>query len=236
MVAIKGPLVRKLVGDTEMFDDMVKHHERTFFAQCKREELHATDHCLTAHVQSPERVDGLARLHRFEDLLENGFQSRNALFQKKFTAAVVGTMADWIVGEDWDRYGPDLIRERGWYNRSKGVIANAPRRFGKTMITSKVESAVAEVMQGSVQSTFSPSKRASVFMLDTVYKLLCELGLADKIVKYNQEMVWIKFGAKNDPLAPISKIYCFPSNPKMSSPNVAWLCRKLCYFLRVSLS
>ncbi len=225
MVCLRGPLVRGLVGDASIFEDLVQHHKREFYAQCRREELHEVQHCLTTHVGSTHEVAGLERLHRFEDLLENGFRTRNHLFGRDFTRAVVGTMADWIMGKDWERYGPELIRERHWYNRSKGVVANAPRRFGKTMVTAKVEAVTAAVMEGSVQNPYSPGQRASVLMLNTIYKLVLELGLGDKIVKYNQETLWLKFGQKDDPLAPISKIYCFPSNPKISTS----LCGTCCY-------
>ena len=151
------------------------------------------------------------RLKRYEEILERGFVWRRHRFQKGFHDECVKALAPSIVGRDWDRVGPRIIKERLWLHLAQIVIAKAPRRFGKSAGVGMNAATYAEVMHGSVQAIFSTGRRASRNLLDICYKMIIERGLGPYICRYNQEELWIKF-----PDGKTSKIFSYPANAKIS--------------------
>lgn len=93
------------------------------------------------------------------------------------------------------------------------VMGKAPRRFGKSVSVGMVVIALALVLIKSevVQSIFSTGRRASRNLLQIAYNRLCDLGLQDRVERFNQEELFI-----TDPLTGgVAKIYCYPSNSKI---------------------
>jgi hypothetical protein len=120
---------------------------------------------------------------------------------------------------------------------SKMVMAKAPRRFGKSVAVGMAIVAFAIVMSDTTQSIFSTGRRASKNLLEICYKQLVDLGLGSweagvcgffylvrlttiKKSGINQENLFIK----NPFTGRISKIFSYPSNPKIGTVTLTALC------------
>jgi len=85
-----------------------------------------------------------------------------------------------------------------------------PRRFGKTVAVGMYVGALALVVPGCEQAIFSTGRRASSKLLELVSSLVAQVpGGADRVVKSNQETVWI-----SHPCGTVSKINSYPSCAK----------------------
>lgn len=190
-----------------------KYYIESFHNDFKmRLEVNTKNSALIDLVEKREISDGEAKLKRFEEILESGFTWKRHLFQRMFHNEVVKGLARMIVGKDWPQVGPRIIKERGWTQLAQMVMANAPRRFGKSVSVAMIAIAFAEVMEGLTQAIFSTGRRASKNLLDICYKLALERGLGESIVRYNQEELWIRTASGK-----VSKIFSYPANAKISS-------------------
>jgi hypothetical protein len=172
-------------------------------------------------VPAPEAV-GLRRFRAFEETLENGFGAawRRARVQREFHDLCAGGLARLILGDDWDRDGPDLCAARGWrLSAHKLVICKTPRRFGKSVATAMVVAALAKCFvlhppagEELKVGCFSTGKRASSGLADYAQQLLAAAGVCGPFEKFNTEAIWIPAGSSST-----VKIAFYPSNKKMSS-------------------
>ena len=189
---------------------------------------HRADYDVVDHAREyicPEKRHearaGVARLHKFEHILKEGFpKGRDGLqpnaFHQMMDNGFVQVFAQNIVGADWIESREELCQHYGWSRTYCTMAACAPRQFGNSTEMCKAAVAFAETMPGTVQSIFSTGRRASNHDLQLLFKMVCMRGLRDQVEVFNQESLWIRFGARGDPNARISKIYAFPSNPKIS--------------------
>ena len=103
----------------------------------------------------------------------------------------------------------DIMQANGWDDLRQQVLCMTPRRFGKTTAVSMYVAAVAWHVP-SEQAIFSTGRRASSKLLEQVLGLLRKLpGADDRIVKANQEMIWI-----SHPGGKLAKISSYPSCAK----------------------
>lgn len=129
------------------FGALCQHYDDAFEHQVKRATCRTLSKRLADDVAEAQPCQGLLRLRRFEEILESGFQWRRHTMQRKWHEDVVQALAQLIVGDDWEKVGPELMRQRGWRSPiPKASMAMAPRRFGKSVGMISVVIALAEVM------------------------------------------------------------------------------------------
>lgn len=169
---------------------------------------------------------GELRLQEFEELMENGYRYeskplRRSPFQRDFCDVCVRALAANIVGpEDWPKVSQKVMRKHGWANVKKFAAASAPRRFGKSVMLCCMITNYAIFVPKSTQCVFSTGGRASTNDLEIIVQFLRELGLSHWIHRKNNEMIWL-LPDKNKP-DDIRKIYCYPSNEKISRREEWW--------------
>ena len=172
-----------------------------------------------------ETTQGADRMRLFEELLEKGCNVERGDFQRYFHAEVTKELCENIVGpEDWAKIGEQMKRTRGWTLIRHLLMASAPRRFGKSVALSMTVVCYAVVVPQSVQCIFSTGRRASKNDLEICYKLLCDMGCKDWIVKFNDEELWL-LPNPNRP-TDVRKIFSYPSKATMST--VCGVCSVAC--------
>ncbi len=161
-------------------------------------------------------LTGVERLYEFRRMVLSAFVYRPHLFQKRFFAKILQSIAMLIVGKkEWSQYGPALMRRFGWKSTPRKCFATAPRRYGKTIILGMVQSALALVMP-TTQATFATGKRASEVLKDAVMKCLIDSKFRDQITSKGVTGETIRvlplFGGEDRSEATVS---FYPSNPKI---------------------
>lgn len=212
MVAPKGPLLPKCSSYAGAFHANKVFHEDEFIQEYKKYSVKTTEEYFVKNVIEPRELAGEKRLRDFENLVYNGYTYKPHKFQRGFLEEAIKGLAPLLVGhEDWMIAGPTIIRQRGWNEVSKMIMAKAPRRFGKSVAVGMIVIALALLVPGITQSIFSTGRRASRNLLEICYKLLCDLGLQYRVEKFNQEELFIV-----DPVTgKQSGIFCYPSNSKI---------------------
>lgn len=162
------------------------------------------------------RVSGEHKLRTLMYIMNNCFKWILNRFQRRFIANIVQALAPYVVGNDWDAIGPALCKEFGWARVVMQTIATAPRRMGKTVSVSISQTAVAMIMEGSKQATFSTGKRASGNLRDAVVKNIIDSGYAKLIasrgLKQERMEVHPVFGDPNNR----SQLDFLPKNSEIS--------------------
>lgn len=162
----------------------LRYYEDGFVEEAREHEILDRVDYLLEPPQRRKQLEGVARLKKFEYLLENGFAMKRSIFQKQFHDKIVQAMAELIVGDDWERVGPEIIEQRGWGKPCKMVLGKAPRRFGKSMSVGRAAVCAGIVVPGLVQvcthslthneysqAIFSTGRRAATNLLDIAYKV-----------------------------------------------------------------
>lgn len=179
---------------------------------------------LACETVAPAESVGLKRFRLYEETLENGFGPnwRRERVQREYHELCSNGLASLILGDDWERDGDELKRARGWDFSSQLVICKLPRRFGKSVATAQVVAALAIAFseyppsENFTISSFSTGKRASSGLADYCLQLLQAAKAMGRVIKHNQETVWLRTGEPGDEAAPVVKINFYPSNRKMS--------------------
>lgn len=208
------------------FDAAVDHYARDKSERVSGDFMRLREEDLVCEEIAAQESLGLKRFRLFEETLENGFgrKWRRETVQREYHELCSSALAALILGDDWDRDGPELTRARGWTFRSQLVICKTPRRFGKSVATAMVAAALSKafaIYPPAIEfkiGSFSTGKRASSGLADYCAQLLKACSVDDRIVKQNQETVWLMAGSVGDEDAPIIKNSFFPSNAKMSTP------------------
>ena len=191
-------------------------------------------------LHSDNMSKGEKRLRDFVGRFSNGFRMKKKpcvpeKFQLGFVNLMSQVLAPNIVGAEWNVIGPRLCKEFGWETgkEQKLVLAQAPRRFGKTVAIAMAMLNLAMTKAQSVQSAFSTSKRASQNLKNCVMKLLKDSGYGDLIVVCGDEKLFIRTLYPEDGGA-ISEMNFYPNNKTIGS--LISLFHSVCLSLSLSLS
>lgn len=200
-----------------------RYHEGQYVRDLKRyavqprEEYIGTTAATGQDAGDSEDLEGVRRLRRFEDLLENGYEYRRSHFQKGFHSYCTAAVAPNLVGPaDWERAGPQVIKQKSWNPADLGKmkLASAPRRFGKSIAVGRFATTFGICKPGSIQAIFSTGRRASKNLLDIMFKCLNEAGFGHTITRFNQEEL---FFCPDGPLGGESRIFSFPAKAKIDT-------------------
>jgi len=154
---------------------------------------------------------GHGRLVQLRDILENGYEWKRSNTQRRFHEAFLNSCARYLYSHDASP--PDfreIMDKNHWIDIRQQCLCMTPRRFGKTVAVGMFVGAMALVVPGCEQAIFSTGRRASSKLLELVSSLVAQVpGGADRVVKSNQETVWI-----SHPCGTVSKINSYPSCAK----------------------
>lgn len=206
------------------FESAVEHYRAEEKARLEADRPSFREDDLVCEDVVPTVSVGLKRFRLYEETLENGFGPswRRERVQREYHELCSNGLAALILGDDWERDGPELRRARGWNFRSQLVMCKLPRRFGKSVATAQVMAALAVAFsiypptENLTIGSFSTGKRASSGLADYCLQLMQAAGMMDRVIKHNQETVALRTGEPGDENAPVIKINFYPSNPKIS--------------------
>ncbi|MCA9327229.1 hypothetical protein KDA14_01750 [Candidatus Saccharibacteria bacterium] len=220
---------RRMYRDIDKQDKSNNMDNRMATLTTKRDRAHAE---LRVWGQQDRPVlNGVERLYKFQEMVLSAFIYRPHIFQKRFFAKILQSMAMLIVGErEWAQYGPSLMRKFGWKTTPRKCFGLAPRRFGKTIMLGMVQSALALIMP-TTQATFATGKRASEVLKEAVVKCLVDSNYRDQITSKGTTGETIRilplFGGDDRSEATVS---FYPSNPKiriLAALFYIWCCFNL---------
>ncbi len=230
-VEIDGPILPQCTGLSNYFAKTSDYYTEDLYHTYKRYQVLERDEYFVKPKKEVRRTKGEERLKTFETILEHGYgpKWRRELFQKEFHEVTTRAMFENLLGDDFERVGPQIIRERFWEFVAKVALGKAPRRFGKSVAVGMDVIAYGEVMPDSVQSIFSTGRRASKHLLDIAYKLAIERGLGHRICKFNEENLWFRNDDDETNVEDgnsVSKIFSYPANARIgqnSPPEIAFV-------------
>jgi len=159
-------------------------------------------------------LDFIQRFHgaffyKKEQLLFEGFQLL-------YINDVIPTLAPNIVGPVWSIIGPRLCKQFGWglKNFHDVMVAQAPRRFGKTICIAVIVINYALAKSPCEISIFSTGKRVSSFLQEKIKDILTQSGYSDWIFNIGAEFIYMK--DPDNPNDQLRKIGFYPSSTVIS--------------------
>jgi len=168
-------------------------------------------------INPPKRVQlstGEERVKKFEDILYNGYDIPLNRFQREWSVMCVQALLPLIMGEeDWLKTGPNVLKRRKWKIPKKIVVAITTRRIGKTYFKIRLIVTVAKVRPGLRIAVAATGQRISTEAKITAKSLCVQLGL--KIIKDNEENLWIEDENFPNNENKATKIGFYPSNPEI---------------------
>ena len=125
-------------------------------------------------------INGPETFNQFLHIVNHELPFKLYSFQKKFFMQILRVVAEYLIGPDWKNVATYYMRLYGWKSVSTIVFGVAPRRFGKTVVVSLVQLALALCLQSRI-ITLSTGLRASNGMRDIVVKCLEESKYRDRL-------------------------------------------------------
>jgi hypothetical protein len=213
-----GPLLKGCVSYQPYFKKWTDTAEEAATEELKMLALHPREKYIMDPPKLVSGVSGEERFREFEWLLENAFAWKRHMFQKEFHERAAMVLAPQIIGDDWDKIGPPLVKERGWsmQRNSRMLLGMGPRRFGKSIAQSMLAAAYALVTPNSTQSIFSTAQRISIYLGELIRKAICDAGMEWRIKKFGEEKMEI-YGPAGSDATDIRKIFYYPANAKIDT-------------------
>jgi hypothetical protein len=167
--------------------------------------------CYTQEHTELQRSSGDGRLADLKSALELVDRTfPRSIHQREFHDAFTASCIRNIYREEYSANHLRILEENGWSECRQEVFICCPRRFGKTFAVAMFVAAYAWTQAGQTQCIFSPSRRQSKMLLDSIKKFVCLFeGAESRILKYNQEELWLK-GPSGDP-NDVRKVCSYPS-------------------------
>jgi len=133
--------------------------------------------------------------------------------QRRFHDAYLQACLPAIYGpRDFSRNQSRILAEHGLAKMHYEVLVVSPRRWGKTFSIGMFCAAMLLNSPGCWISVFSTGQRASTALLDTVGKFINAAGAADRIVKKNQEELFVKCAPGDPPEEDYRFLRSYPSS------------------------
>jgi len=150
MVCIKGPLLPQCSSYKNIVLEHKIYHEDALIEHYKKHEVYEKERYFVNPPKKDTISQGERNLRDFEQLVYNGGKYKPHKFQRGFLQQAVKGLAELLVGADeWRAIGPTIIKQRGWKEMSKMILAKAPRRFGKSIAVGRIVIAFAIIMPGT---------------------------------------------------------------------------------------
>lgn len=165
----------------------------------------------------PEKSKGEQRLHRFQELLETGFEFKPQAFQFEMLKRAIQELWELIVGPEEVSYlRPILMQEFGWKNEQskKLLLGLAPRQFGKSIFLSQLIAALLIVVPAVKIAVISTGQRISNEMGAKVRKAIGDVIKDPAATDMKQEEILVFHGPQKHKAA---KLNLYPSNAMISS-------------------
>jgi hypothetical protein len=135
-------------------------------------------------------TDGDARYKKINEALDQmGLQRTD--YQRQFHRMVLVACMAKIYGSHFDMCRSRIMKEHGIKEFRSEVFVVTPRRYGKTTMVAMVVAVLLVYVPGIKVCIFSTGKRASTSMLSLVASFIHKLGQERRIVRQNQEELYI---------------------------------------------
>jgi len=128
----------------------------------KRSDVDPLERTTVKQVHSDEDV-----FNKFVWLVRHGLPYRLHVFQRNFFDKILQVLAEYLLGDSWTRVSSYYRQQYGWKTMNRVAFAMAARRFGKTVVSSQTQAALAIVKQSRIV-TLSTGQRASDGMRNAV--------------------------------------------------------------------
>lgn len=160
-------------------------------------------------------ISGEDRFRMMIHVLYNGLVWRIQCFQIKFAKHMIQSLAELVIGDDWATIGPRIMKEFGWIATPKISAACAPRRSGKSIVLSCVQTAFGLTNDNKWQATVASCERQTSNVRTEVCNTIENSGYAAVFVTKARmtESILIRTLFKGD--LPCRLSY-FPANEKIS--------------------
>ena len=160
-------------------------------------------------------ISGEDRFRMMIHVLYNGLVWRIQCFQIKFAKHMIQSLAELVIGDDWATIGPRIMKEFGWIATPKISAACAPRRSGKSIVLSCVQTAFGLTNDNKWQATVASCERQTSNVRTEVCNTIENSGYTAVFVTKARmtESILIRTLFKGD--LPCRLSY-FPANEKIS--------------------
>lgn len=119
-------------------------------------------------------------------------QFHRSFHQKLFQRAFLSACLRQIYGDEFQQHRHRVMAKFKFKNAKQQCLVSLPRRYGKTWGTALFIAAFSLHVSGQEVSIFSPSKRQSVMLLDTIYDFLVKFNVTDRIMRRTEEKMVLK--------------------------------------------
>ena len=131
---------------------------------------------------------------------------------------VIDACAPHIFGPDYLMYLEEIFSRTGMRELRQEILAQMPRRFGKTTMVAMIVAVLAAMVPGMKIGIFSTSKRTSKKLMDEIKAFLHMIpGAKERIYSKNSDELTLseypKSDGEPDPKT-VSKIYCYPASER----------------------
>lgn len=124
--------------------------------------------------------------NKFIWLVRYGLPYTLHVFQRRFFDIIVQVLAEYLLGDSWTRVSSYYRQQYGWKHMNRVAFAMAARRFGKTVVASQTQAALAMVKQTRIV-TLSTGQRASDGMRNAVLHCITNSPFADLMCRAKKE-------------------------------------------------
>jgi hypothetical protein len=183
-----------------------KYEEEYNMFSLKRKYEYYTDRKVNDHVLKGDTMmdDLISHLQYFDSMGDIKRSYHQKLFHKAFLSAA----CRFIYKEEFKLNKVHIMEKYGFDELSQEVMICCPRRFGKTFSVSMFVACFAIAIPNCTISIFSPGRRQSTLLLDSIEKMIKSIPLAQNMItKKNQENIVLKGSHDND----LRKINGYPS-------------------------
>lgn len=209
-------------GWDDAFENLYDHFEEKFKQEFSSTRIHSRDYYVDADLRGNTETSGSARDKAIRKVLNN-MGLRRSDIQIRFHNMCLQACSRNIYGRDFDKCQEEIFNRNGSDEIRHEILAQMPRRFGKSTMTAMVVAALAAFVPGIRIAVFSTVLRTSTKLMKDVYRFLCMIpGARERVAASNREELHINpsavqragWGRKKIPVDPslVSIIYSYPAS------------------------
>ena len=165
-------------------------------------------------------------LESFEGVIVQGQEVHRSSQQREFHEAFIAALARYIYPPDEYKVNATrILTENGWESTKQEVAISCPRRFGKSYSVSMFAAACLAAVPSISIAIFSPSKKQSIWLKETIEAFMYYLEEAtQRVVERNTERITCKYGDNDirrlSILSSIARVSTHPNPPPSPCPNL----------------
>ncbi len=135
--------------------------------------------------------DGDIRLAKIRKMLDEVPGFPRSEHQKEFHDAFIAASLPHIFKSSWEANSVRVLESLGLTRVQYEVLIMTARRWGKTISVAMFDAVMLLCCPGIKIAVFSTGKRASGSLMGEIVRMIHRLGFANRIVKHNQEELYV---------------------------------------------